>query len=90
MRTPAQRLGDGGAVTLPDARPPCADEHAWGLLVRHVRAGVPYAALAREAGVSARAISSRIAHLLARLGTPGLLCLPPPPSSTSFILPYGT
>jgi hypothetical protein len=77
-RSPAQRLVDGGAVTLPDERPPCVDEQAWDLLVRHVREGMPYAALAREAQVSARAVSYRVEHLLARLRTPELLCLPPP------------
>ena len=77
-RSPAQRLVDSGEVALPDERPPCVDEHAWRLLVRHVREGVPYAVLAREARVSARAVSYRVGRLLARLGTPDLLCLPPP------------
>jgi hypothetical protein len=77
-RTPAQRLVDRGEVVLPDDCPPCVDAHAWRLLVRHVREGVPYAALAREVGVSARAVSYRVERLLARLRTPDLLCLPPP------------
>ena len=77
-RSPAQRLVDDGAVALPDARPPCVDEQAWRLLVRHIRKGVAYAALAREAGVSGRAVSYRVEGLLARLRTPDLLCLPPP------------
>ena len=77
-RTPAQRLVDGEAVVLPDACPPCVDEHTWRLLVRHVREGVPYAALAREAGVSRPAVRARVERLLGRLRTPDLLCLPPP------------
>ena len=77
-RTAAQRLVDAGAVVLPGERPPCVDEHTWRLLVRHVREGVPYAALGREAGVSGQAVGSRLARLLARLRTPELLCLPAP------------
>jgi hypothetical protein len=77
-RTPAQRLVDAGQVALPDDCPPCVDAHAWGLLVQHVRNGVPYAALARKTGVSGRAVSYRVERLLARLRTPDLLCLPPP------------
>jgi hypothetical protein len=77
-RSPAQRLVDAAEVALPDARPPCVDAHTWGVLVRHVRDGVPYAALAGETGVSGRAISYRVERLLARLRTPDLLCWPPP------------
>ena len=46
--TAAQRLVDDGAVTRPEERPPGMDERAWRLLVRHVCAGVAYAALATE------------------------------------------
>ena len=77
-RTPAQRLVDGGAVVLPDDCPPCVDAHTWRLLVRHIHDGVPYAALAREAGVSRPAVRARVNRLLARLRTPELLCLPAP------------
>ena len=77
-RTTAQRLVDRGEIVLPEVCPPCVDAHVWRLLVLHIREGVPYAALAREAGVSARAIGSRVERLLARLRTPELLCLPPP------------
>ena len=70
------RLVDTGAVALPDARPPYVDPHAWRLLVRHIRQGVPTAALAREVGVAGRAVGYRVERLLAQLPVPAAVACP--------------
>ena len=75
-RTPAQRLVDAGEVRLPDDCPPCVDAHAWGLLVRHVRDRVPYAALGAELRVSSRYAGDLADQAAAALRHPELADLP--------------
>ena len=75
-RTDVQRRFEAGALALPDARPATLDERAWMVLLRHVRDGAPYAALAREWQVSQGTVQQLAARAAAALRYPDLADLP--------------
>jgi hypothetical protein len=63
-------------LVLPDARPAALSERAWTVLVRHVRDGVPYVALAAEWQISEQTIRRLAARAAAALRYPDLADLP--------------
>ena len=74
--TRVQREFAEGCLVLPDARPAGISERAWAVLVRHVRGGVSYVALAAELGVSLHTARQLAAQAAEALRYPDLADLP--------------
>ena len=74
--TRLQRQFAEGHLVLPDARPAGLSERAWTALVRHVRDGVPYVALATEWQISEQTIRRLAARAAAAFRYPDLAVLP--------------